>query len=135
MNKLQGKIDLLFDRDRGCTIRVKDEKSCINILEVQVKSEDVAALMSSLGHVDCEFSCVDPEIYGRVGKKMIMDTLEFPMPECKYSEEDQVVRQEALKLCPDGWVPDLHFGSKYSFFFRNGVEYARCTIRSWVEED
>ena len=43
---------------------------------------------------------------------------------------------EAFKpFCPVGWTSDDYFGFQHSFFMKDGEEWARVTVRRWVEDD
>lgn len=59
----------------------------------------------------------------------------FELPEANYMNRKEVAIETIKTVCPDGWTPDLYFGSQNSFFRENGKEYARVTIRRWIEKD
>jgi hypothetical protein len=57
---------------------------------------------------------------------MAMDELRFEIPKHDYSNRDIVAKQEARRLCPEGY-----FGSKVYFATVDGKVYANTTIRKW----
>ena len=95
-------------------------------IKAQLSLKDYALAISGMGRVDCKLSCEHPE---RLGLKRESMDLKFP---CK---DTSTAKDEAKKACPDGWEPDLHFGSHSSFFQRDGKQWARTTAYRWVEKD
>lgn len=131
MKQLKGKISLRFDRDRGMTIELEDVNSRIEFLEIAVSKEDVAAVMSNLACVDCEFKLRAEEL---VGKYHHHKRFEFEMPDgATYDNRKQLAYDAAKRVCPEGWKPDNYFSSQDSFFTKNGKEFARCIIRCYTD--
>ena len=132
--ELKGKIDLLFDRDHGLQISVKDVNSNVTFLELKVSPEDVCALLSRQVMIPCYMTIAEIEKVGKYHRhkkfEFLIDT-ELPSYDSGYRE---VVKQLAIEKCPDGWMPDLYFGSKDSFFKKDGQDYARCIIRQYIDE-
>ena len=122
------KISVLFNED-GLEITLYDKDSRECVAEITLSKEQTCRALSREAHTPCNAK------YGRldlIGKKMILDQITFPMPEHDWKNREDVASLEAEKLCPEGWIPDLYFGSKNNFFFdKSGKEYVRTTIRKW----
>lgn len=67
------------------------------------------------------------------GKKLETRNFEFELPEHNYNNRLEITRETVKKVVPDGWTPDMSFSSRESFFTRDKKEYARTTLRRWVE--
>lgn len=127
-----GNIDILVG-EAGATITIRDEISNETIAHVELSPQDFCLALSRRVYVPCD---VKTGYLDRVGKKMIMDELNFVMPpDIPYKDRQKVAITEAAKVCPEGWVPDTYYGSQKSFFRgADGQEYARTIIRRWVTE-
>lgn len=128
-SQYNGNITLLVNSD-SVTLSLRDEVSGVQVLEVELTPEDFCALLGRHAYLECSIK------YGhldRIGKKLEIDHIKFPMPECDYKDRGNVAYQEALKVCPKGWVIDNYFGSKDSFGWdKDGKKFGRATIRRWV---
>jgi hypothetical protein len=92
----------------------------------EVSLEDYAQAISGLARVDCNILANHPE---RLGLQRESMPLEFPC-----SDRD-AASDSAWLACPEGWEPDLYFGSQSSFFRRDGEQWARTTAYRWVGKD
>lgn len=133
MKKLEGRITMLINREYT-EIELKDVNSNITFATVRLTPEQTIACLSRLGHVECE---IELDGLDNLGKKMQISKLEFEIPANIYRQQMRVIpvkelTEYAQSLLTDGWVADSYFGSKDSFFTRDGKKYARCTIRRWV---
>lgn len=124
-------------RDDAVHIEIEDGDAAVTFVEVAVSPEKFVAALGRLGHVpviSCEVRALD-----KIGTKMEVDKLEFQMPKSNAFELGDAKRLTArmlsLKSCPKGWTPDQSFSSRTSFFYKGGNEYARCTIRRWVDRE
>lgn len=124
------KITFLVNYDQDTTIQLHDPVSSITFAEVHLTNDQLAMALSRLGYTPCKI-----ELRGldKVGKKMIVDKLEFEMPLYTFSTRKEIAYAEADRVCPEGWEADLYFGSQNSFFKKDGKEYARTTIRKWID--
>ena len=116
------------DTKNGATIEIRDNASREEFVEVRLTASQLCQALSRSANTPCEIKTRNLD---RVGKTMIMDDLVFEMPKHCYINRKDVAKQEATRVCPDGWTPDLYFGSQRSFFSKDGKEYARTTIRRW----
>ena len=69
-----------------------------------------------------------------IGKKMEHKSLVFELTQDAYRNKD-MAKMMAADVCPEGWEPDLYFGSQESFFCKGRKNFARTTIRRWVEKE
>ena len=128
---MQGQLTISRQTGDGerISIRIRDERAGIEFVELTLTLEQYAQAISGLSCVPCE---VEVQGLENVGKRLEVDTLEFPLGSSEYGDKrKEVAAKLAAETCPAGWTPDLHFGSQNSFFQRDGETWARCTIRRW----
>lgn len=134
--KIHGKLTISrWHSTENDTIHITfmDKDACIEFAEATLTPERFALAITGTGRVEC-----DIEVHGldRVGRKMEIDSMEFPLGIKGYSSQaKEAAIKKSKKICPQGWTPDTYFGSQGSFFQRDGKAWARCTIRRWVEKD
>jgi len=121
------KITMLFSED-GLRIELRDGDANITFARVTLNPAKACHAMSRLCNVECECEVVGLDL---VGKHMVHKPLEFEIGNVEYKNRKDTAILLASEKCPDGWVPDLYFGSQDSFFVKDGVNMARCTIRRW----
>lgn len=92
----------------------------------------MAALLSRQAHVKC-----DVEVRGidRIGKKMAHKPHEFDITglELPYNTRSEILAEKIKDTLPDGWISDNEFSSQNTFFKKDGKDYARTTIRTWID--
>ena len=125
---IEAQITVTATYDDAINITVQDKTSTVRFLEMTMTREQfINATMNRLACTGVLKASVNG--FDRVGKTMEMDDFVVEIPKWHDSEGAvRIVRKE----CPDGWVPDLYFGSQGSFFDKDGRHYARTTIRRWV---
>ena len=121
----KGKISILFS-EHGLRIDIRDDVSSTMFAQIHLNQKQACQALSRLASTECEI-----ETFGldRVGKKMEMDRLSFPVPD----RDKETAKKLVHRHCPDGWTPDLHFNSQDSFSGYDDNIAAHCTIRRWVE--
>jgi hypothetical protein len=133
--KIDAQISIRADYDGFVTIEIYDKSSNTTFVNIKMTYEQyVNASMCRLANADVEHTEVMH--LDKVGKKMEMQTFEFAIP----PEYDRYAKNFISLICeyvktvaPDGWTPDLYFSSKGSIYSnKDGVAYARTTIRRWV---
>lgn len=126
-----GAITILVGED-GATIRLHDKDASVAFAEVKLNSQQFCQAMGRLALTECEI-----EVFGlkKVGKKMEHKKMEFEIGDFDGVTRKGAAQKKALEIIPDGWVSDQYFGSQDSFFWRDDKEWARVTIRRWVDED
>lgn len=128
--KIDGSFTIRFNKD-GAKIMFHDSDASITFAEIKVSPEDMLDAMGGLAYSPCEMKVYNLD---KVGKKMEHKKFEFQIPEnLSYSNKSEVLAELAKTLVPEGWVADGHFSSQGSFFKIDEVQYARCTIRRWVD--
>ena len=112
-------------------ISITDEIANINFVTVSMSFENFMKCLTGLSDIKGagKVSGLD-----KVGKIHECELFEFPLAVFaggSSSSRLDIAIETAERLCPNGWQPDLYFGSQNSFFEKDGVSYARCTIRRW----
>jgi hypothetical protein len=127
--KLEGRISVLINRD-GTTIEVEDENANARFLKITLTPEQLSAALSRQMAVECEIEVKGLE---KIGKKHENKRFEFEIPsDLVSSRNENELQKLAQSLLNDGWIAERYFSSQDSFFKKDGVQYARCTIRRWV---
>lgn len=128
--KLKGRISILVDGD-GASIEIDDATSTLPLAIIKMSAVDFCAALGRLANIPCEIETTSP--LENIGKKMEWTYFEFEMPaKVEWKNRKEVAFQIAQQVCPEGWVFDNYFGSRDSFFTRDGKDMARMTIRRWV---
>lgn len=133
---IQGKLTISRvhsnTEDNYIEVRLCDPDAAIEFVTAKLSLADFASALTGLGRVPCELETRGLE---NVGKKLVTKTLEFPMlPDSDSGDKEAAIAAAKLR-CPQGWTPDLYFGSQSSFFQRDGEPWARTTVRRWVEKE
>lgn len=131
MKLRNAKISILINRDHTY-IELIDNDSSTNFAQVKLTPEQLSSALSRMSHTDCEISLSGME---RVGKKMEVSTLEFEIPFSPFEVRDnyEEIHKIALTLSSDGWIPDNYYQRQNTFFKKEDKQYARTTIRRWIE--
>jgi len=131
--KLDGRISILGSEDE-VKISIHDNNANCLLAEVVLTPEDfVHAALGRLAYMKC---IVETGPIEHIGKQMILDKMEFEVPEeIEWNELRDWAKEKAVEECPSGWVPDQYFGSQNSFFSHDGKRFARTTIRKWVDNN
>jgi len=127
------KLSIFIGKDDNTRIEVKDVLSTITFLRLELTNDQLASVLSRLANVSVKGEINDLD---KIGKQMENKKFEFALPEEfeKYSDTDKLrtIAQGLLDKEDEGWIADSYFGSKDSFFNKDGVEYARVIIRRWI---
>lgn len=124
---MKASISMLFGED-GLRIEVRDALSRAGFVDIFLTPEQVCMAFSRLSNTPCKMEIRDLD---KIGKKMEHKSFEFEI----LGEGKESAAIQAAKVCPEGWTPELYFGSQNSFFERDDKRFARCTIRRWVDPD
>ena len=126
----EAKITFLVNQEYT-TIRVECAKSGIEFVEIELTPEQLSSALSRLAYTPCK--SVEVRGLDKINKKHECKNYEFKLPECDWVSRKEVAIETVQELLKDSeWMPDLHFNSRGSFFTKDGVEWARATIRRWV---
>lgn len=127
--KLEGRISIIINRDET-TIEIEDENANVRFLKITLTPKQLSAALSRQADVKCEIEVRGLE---KIGKTHENRDFEFEIPNgLAGSKNESELHKLAQSLLSDGWIADRYFSSQNSFFKKNGVQYARCTIRRWV---
>lgn len=118
--------------DDNVTIEVEDSDASIRFLKLEITPKDFCAALGRLYNSKVKKAKVCGLKY--LGKKMEHKKFEFEMPKHTWSNREKLAEITAIEKCPNEWEPDLYFNSQDSFFQKDGKEYAKTTIRRWVDK-
>ncbi len=124
-----GSITFLISEE-GARIEIYDRESTICVARIELDVQQLAEMLSRRAMTPCDIRFGNLAV---VGKKMKVKKFEFEMPEADWKDRKEVAYKTACKVCPEGWIPDDYFGSRDSFFDRDGKSFARVHIRQWTE--
>ena len=125
------RITILVSQD-STKIELYDYIAGVTFAEIELTPQQLSQALSRLGYTQCKAKVTALD---RLNKLHENKNHEFEIPEnCSfYDKTIETVKELAKATCPDGWIPDLYFGSQNSFFKQDGKNMARCVIRRWVE--
>ena len=130
MKLKNGRITMLASED-GMKIELHDNDASITFAHIKLTPIQLAQALSRLGYTECK---IEVHLLDKIGKKMKNKKFTFELPETNTFRNMDMAKKIAIESCPEGWEPDLHFGSQGSFFTKDGKQYARTTIRRWVDK-
>jgi len=132
MKLRDARITMLVGED-GLKIELYDGVSSVHYAEVRLTPEQFAQALGRLGNTHCTAEVYNLE---KLNKRHEHKMFEFELPyDPMWKDRVKVASEAVLKVCPEGWEPDLHFMSQGSFFNKDGKPWARTAIRRWVEMD
>lgn len=117
-------------------MRLKDENSSTNFLELEIKPEDLMLALTGFAEQEMEYSLAPSNKLEKLGKELIVETLEFSLgleKDIGFSERKNKAMELASKYVKEGYTPDLYFDAQYSFFTKNNELWARTFQRTYVE--
>lgn len=113
-------------------ITIKDQNSRISFLDLKMSYENLAKVLIGSYEVDCTLEVRD---LLKVGKKKITKDIIAEMPEgVSWEKRSIVAHDQCLKELEAGWEVSTYFGSKDSFFEKDGVRYCKGNAYTYVEE-
>lgn len=124
-----GKITFLVNSDYT-EITIEDGDANTLLAHIKLTPEQLSLILSRMGSVRCEITTGPIE---RIGKTHECKTFEFENPYTQ-SELPLACAEALLKEGMHEWVSDNHYGSKNSLFKKDGKNYARTTIRRWINK-
>jgi len=123
------RISILVDGDMAA-IEVVDRDAAVTFLDIEMTTKDFCAALGRLAEVPCVAEVCGLDL---VGMQHECKRFEFEFKDKgDWKTRDKRAHAAAIKVCPEGWVPDAYFGSQGSFFTKDGKEYAATIIRRWV---
>ncbi len=129
--KLKANLTFLINSDKT-RIEIEDDEAHAILCIIELTPAQLSTLLSRTTRMDCEMEVFD---LNKIGKKHGNKTFVFELPDANYMNRKEVAIETIKTVCPDGWTPDIYFGSQNSFFRQDGKEFARVTIRRWVDKD
>lgn len=131
MIKLENpKISMFVDFE-GTTIELFDSKSAKTFARVKLTNDQLACMLSRLHRTDCQIEVDNLDL---IDKQMEHKKFEFEINE-QMRTSKSALNQHCLKALisqnMSDWLPENFYGSKDSFFSKDGKHFARTTIRRW----
>lgn len=114
-------------------LEVEDFDSRETFVRVELTPQQFVDAMARLACVPCKATVGG---LGHIGKYHECKDFDFVIPEKvadDWKNRQRIAAEIAARECPDGWTAEEYFGSQDSFFSKDGKNYARCTIRRWVD--
>jgi len=130
--EIDSNIDILYSNG-VINIRLYDDNAGVKFIDLELSPEDFCdATMGRLSRLRCkaEVSNLD-----KVGKTLKIDHITYKIDNNTIYNNDkreELARTKAIENCPEGWTPDLYFGSQNSFTHKGDELWAKCIIRKWV---
>ena len=131
--EIDARIGILINSD-VTRIEITDRDSGITFCRIELTPDQICRLLSREVGVECKKA----QLYNleNVGKKLEIDTLKFQLTDdVDYGSRYNIAKKLAIQNCPKGWEPSLYFNSQDSFFIRDENQWARCSIRRWVDKE
>lgn len=129
--KIDGRITI-YVSDEGAHIQIEDREANTTFCDIKMTPKQFTTAIGRQVNVKVE----SMEIRGlsKVGKKHENKTFEFSLcvEDVPYTGREVLAKKVVKDKCPEGWIPDNYFKSQDSFFKRDGIAWARCTIRRYV---
>ena len=119
--------------DEVVSIQIYDKDARIKFIEVEIGLANMMQAITGLGNVSCEFETRGLDCVGKVRESEPF-IFEYKH-EGNYNDKAKNAHISAIAQAPDGWTPSSYFGSKDSFFSKDGKDYARTTINRWVDKN
>lgn len=127
--KITGDIGVTRSSDEFYYIRLRDEASCANFLEIKMTAKQFAEAVTGL-HI----SNVEMEVRGleNVGKKRVRETRTVVCPHKTHDKEP--LQTWLLNNCQEeGWTIDLYLGSQSSIKSVDGGMQLNYAVYKYVE--
>jgi len=119
------------DGRTAISIKVGDDASRIEFLAIEIPLADFAEALTGLSKVEC-----DAEVRGleNVGLTRESKQIEFLVGDVDvdWDRREENICRLAEEATPEGWNPPTYFGSRGSFFDRDGERWARGYAERWV---
>ena len=133
--QIEGQISIIASYEDSINIKIHDKTSGITFVDMTLTREQfVNAAMNRLGNA--EVSQMEVRGLDKVGKKMEMKHFEFPLPDDASYRDERAAEIVLRDMVADNrfgeWEPEISFGSRGSFFEKDGKQYARILLRRWV---
>lgn len=132
MQTIDGRVSLLVSGD-GATLEIHDSNASCVILRAEFTAEQFCAMLGRLAMVKADLKVYD---LSKVGKTHQNKRFEFEILESQANSKNAAIltniAQRHLDAEGEGWVVDSHFSSKDTFFKKDGIQFARATVRRWI---
>jgi len=134
MKEIKGNISIVKSSSGAnnyLTIQLEDRESGIRFANIKIGYEGLGKVLTGLSYVPVVYELKHTE---KLGKTEERKDLVFELPEhIGYGSRVQYSEDVAHKYADEGWTASTYFGSKTSFFEKDGKEYAKTTQSRYVE--
>ncbi len=129
MKIIDAAITILVNEETT-TIELHDKTSGLQFARIQLTPAQFSRALGRGAYTSCQIDVCGLQ---HLNKNMVIEKLEFPFDSSnvKWEKRQTEASKAVIPFIPEGWEADNYFGSKDSFFEKDGVKYARCTIRKW----
>lgn len=131
MQTIDGRVSLLVSAE-GASLEIHDKNAECVILRTEFTAEQLCLLLrGTMVHSDLKVYNIS-----KVGKTHECKHFEFEILDhfASSKEADRLsnIAQRLLDEEGEGWIADKHFSSQNSFFKKDGIQFARVTVRRWI---
>ena len=111
-----------------------DYTSMLTFLKIELSAEQLLSMLSNLAYTKTK--SIEINNIDKLNKKHIHKSFTFTISKKEYLQSNkdwkELAKEKALKLCPEGWKPDLHFNSKDSIVWgEDDGRIVTTIIRKW----
>jgi len=133
---IKGRITISNPSDGLVSIRMKDEVSGARFIEIRMTHEDFMQGIMGLAErpIDMEVEHLE-----KVGKQKHTKELIIKLPKGNQDRKESAKELISLAAIKESqrtgklWIADMYLNSQNSFFYKDGIEYARTTMSYWGE--
>lgn len=132
MQIIDGRVSLLVSSE-GATLEVHDANASCVILRADFTPHEFCSMLGRIAMVKADLKIYD---LSKVGKTHENKRFEFEILDSLANSKNAAIlkniAQSHLDAEGEGWVADSHFSSKDTFFKKDGIQFARVTVRRWI---
>jgi hypothetical protein len=119
--------------DKFIVIKIRDKASRQTFVTASIDYSDFTEALTGLAEAPMTTEVRGLDLVGlnRESKKIVFQFNESMIFEGETKRD--AARRVSIAFIPNGWLSDNYFESQDTFFVEKGINYARFTVRRWVE--
>jgi hypothetical protein len=138
MSRLKGTISISrpqgIDWNDEFCITIRDDKSRAQFLEIKIGAKELALALSNLSDQPMEYKA---RALKYLGKNTVLKTIVVQLPnDVDYNERPKLAKRLAeMEVVGTDWIISDYFGSKESFFTKDGQNFARARASTYMNDE
>lgn len=132
MQTIDGRVSLLVSGE-GAKLEIYGANASCVILSADFTAEQFCSMLGRVAMVKADLKIYD---LSKVGKTHENKVFEFEILDSHANSRNAAIltriAQRHLDAEGEGWVADSYFSSKDTFFKKDGIQFARVTVRRWI---